>query len=607
MTWRLAAGTILALAACVAGSVAQADSRPSLAPTAIDRMIRAEWQKEDVTPAARVDDAGYLRRIYLDITGTIPPPQAVEDFMADKSPDKRQKAVDALLDSPRYADQWTTYWDRVLMVGAAGNARNVDRFAFRQWLHAQFDNNTPWNRFVYDLITATGQNSTGGNPNAKMMGRMAADDNDHPEDAAKVNGATNWILRYTGKPEDLSGNASKVFLGVQIQCAQCHDHKTEKWKQSDFRSFTANFVNTRPQLIDPKNAKGNKDYRTMLVDINRPFVPRGKKAGNTADYVSSVPMALDGTDFSNAPNRRQALAEWMVGDQNPWFAEAIVNRIWAHFMGRGFVEPIDDFRPSNPAVMPELLQALSEDFKASGYDLKHLIRTICATQVYQVSSMGAARADSDNKLWAKFRLKPMRPEQLVDSLVLATNIHPLLERVAGGNIDAVKMQLNRQFEFLFDVDEEFEQKDFEGTIPQALLLLNGPLVNRSVTPIPGTALADTLAMPDSDSQKIEALYLRTLSRKPTASELQRWTAFVNAPRELVTEENAPQAPPNRANARADNKQMKQQAGKKNRNTGFDPLARANGRLAGVAKSGKEQAYEDLFWALLNSSEFLFNH
>lgn len=589
-TVTLAAITTLTLMAGVGRA------QTGLTPQQIDHMVRLQWREQEITPAPPVNDAGYLRRIYIDITGTIPPAQAAEDFIADKSNSKRERAVEALLDSPGYANQWTNYWDGVLM--ASARSQVIDRGAFRQWLRSQFEHNTPWNRFVYDLITATGQNSLGGTYAQTMM----AGNESAPVTTGEtgvINGATNWVLKYQGKPEDLSGTASKLFLGVQIQCAQCHDHKTEKWKQADFRSFTANFINTRPKPIDVGMVKGGI-RRVDLEDISRPFQPRGKKAGSIADYVSAKPSALDGTDFSDAANRRKSLASWMVADDNPWFADAIVNRMWGHFMGRAFVEPIDDFRPSNPAVMPELMKAISADFKASGYDVKHLIKTICATQVYQVTSGASVKTGEGNVYWAKFRLKPMAPDQLLDSLVQATNVKPVLEQTVGANLDQIRLQLEKQFQFLFDVDEEFEQKDFEGTIPQALMLLNGGLVNSSVRPIPGTALADVRGMQGSDEDKIESLYLRTLSRQPTQVELKRWVAYVNSPRETVRDPNLLPVPRRVA--------MPAKGGKKSApNTGFNPLARAANQLQRAESTPKDQAYEDLFWALLNSSEFLFNH
>jgi hypothetical protein len=687
----LGAACVVACGVFISGSV-EGQTADELSPPQIDHLIRAEWKKEGVIPAPPVDDARYLRRIYLDIIGTIPPPDVVRAFINDKSPNKRQQAVQSLLDSPQYADHWTNYWDGVLM-GHNLRMRQVDDKAFRDWLHTQFASNIHWNRLVYSLLTATGTNSAQGytiknvkpkakanannvaattakqtpsaqgagqpgvmttpdsvtitytrmvrrrNMRAALQNRQAANQSaaanrraaqqGNPTNssdmmmqnggdptmaatgrqglaAPPVNGATNWVLKYAGNPQDLSGQASKIFLGVQIQCAQCHDHKTEKWKQEDFRRFTACFVNTRPRPIN-EMGDGATVRRFDIEDLPRPFIAaRAKKANTNAEYAASPPAALDGTDFSDSPNRRKALAGWMTAPENTWFAEAIVNRMWSHFLGRGFIEPIDDIRPSNPTVMPELLKRMSEDFIANDYDLKQLIRTICATQVYQLTAMPAKRADEGNKLWERFRLKPMGPDELLDSLVSATNMQPVLERVAGAKLDQVKLAMQRQFTFLFDVDEEFEQKDFEGTIPQALMLLNGNLVNRGATPIPGTALADVLATSGDDSSKIEALYLRTLSRKPTQAESQRWLEFIHAPRYIATgDDTGGQA----TTIAAGNgfRGLRQAAKGKRGNNGVDPLARLGNAVKQDRQSPDQQAYEDMFWALLNSSEFIFNH
>lgn len=620
MKWRFASVGLLLVTALLGGSRAQAQTKPALSPAWIDHLIRLEWHKQHIQPAPPADDARFLRRAYLDILGTIPPPEAVTAFLADKSSNKRARLIATLLDDPRYANHWTDYWDYTLM-GQKVGGQLVDRSAFRQWLRQQFLQNTPWNKFVYDLITASGQNSTGGTY-AKAQGLMQADTTQGTAmqgmmqaqtgtattaDTVQVNGAVNWMLKYAGNPQDLSGTVSKIFLGVQIQCAQCHDEKMDKkWKQEDFRRFTACFINTRPLQIDRGKVMGIR--RVDVIDIRRPFLGGRKVAANNQQYAASPPMALDGTDFSDSPNRRQALAAWMTAPQNPWFAQAIVNRMWNHFLGRGFVEPIDDFRASNPPVMPNLLKALADDFAASGYDLKHLIRLICATQVYQLSAAPAHNAeDPGNTLWERYRLKALSPEELLDCLVDATNIEPVLERVAGDRLEQLKFAMRRQFTFLFDVDEEFEQKEFEGTIPQVLMLLNGNLVNRSVMPIPGTALYNIVAASDSDAAKITALYLRTLSRKPTPAEINRWDAFVNGRTEVAvtpaSDPPAPMAPRRRLLARLP--QGKKAV--KRLNNGPDPLARFGRPGMLPEATPKLQAYEDLFWALLNSSEFTFNH
>ena len=718
MKLRQAAVGLMACAALAAPSWGWAQGKAALTPAQIDHLIRAEWNKESILPAPAVDDARYLRRVYLDIAGVIPSEQEVRAFLSDTGSDKRARVVTALLDSPKYADNWTTYWDALLMGrGRTENVQVVDRTAFRQWLKGEFQQNASWNKFVYDLISATGVNSEGGSyakamgipanpvtptamahlrpkkannaPAERVFGTAAASNpiNSNPpgSSAAKpadgkmqadgammadgamtaggatarivtlpapINGATNWTLKYQGKPQDLSGTASRLFLGVQIQCAQCHDHKTEKWKQEDFRRFTACFVNARPRPVDPtltQDMLKGMIRQVNLTESSRPVVRRNanaKKPNGNAEYANALPATLDGTDLADVANRRASLAAWMTAPNNPWFAKAIVNRMWNHFLGRGFIEPIDDIRPTNPVVAPEVLDALSADFVAHDYDLKYLIRQICATQVYQLAASPAKKSDPDNKFWARFRLKPMTPEELMDSLVTATNMGPVLERVAGARLDQVKYAMSRQFTFLFDVDEEFEQKDFEGTIPQALMLLNGNLVNRGATPIPGTTLADVLNMTGNDKDKITTLYLRTLSRTPTASELSRWTEFVQAPRYLAADAAANAPAPETANSTgrvgrfanrnaanrtqtgvnngaqiasgnsvnaiapttpADRKALAQAMRKKGGNNGIDPLARLAPAASALSRNPEAQAYEDMFWALLNSSEFTFNH
>lgn len=557
-----------------------APSSPSAAPEAgltaaeIDREIRAAWQKEGIQAAGGVDDARFLRRLWIDLQGVIPPPERVEAFLADSAPDKRARAIDEALGSPLHAEHWTNYWDRVLL-GRQVRVALVDRPAFRGWLKRKFEANTPWDKVVYELVTATGQNRA-----------------DEGDDAA-VNGAVNWLLKYRDTPADLTGATSRVFLGVQIQCAQCHDHKTEKWKEADFKSLTACFLQTRVEVLD---RDGNR-RRVEIRDTDK--VPRQnpRRMAAVNEYLKAPPVALDGTDFSTSPNRRKALGEWLTAPKNPWFARAIVNRMWGHLLGRGFSEPVDDFRDTNPPVMPGLLARLTDDFVQHGHDLKHLLRLIVSTEAYQRATAPAAgdKAPAEARLWARYRMMPMGADELLESLIAATRIDDLLRKDRDeGELDRLRQQARRQFATLFEVDEEEAGDDFDGTIPQALMLLNGRLTNLGSSAVPGSALASVLAASSDDEARIRALYLRTLSRPPSPDEVARWKAFLSEPREVVRSPGPPE-PAGKAKGKGNKAQV-------------DPFVKLDRRKGGAgAGDAHRQAFEDLFWALLNSSEFFFNH
>jgi hypothetical protein len=574
----------------VAAAAVPKEQARKLDVAAVDAAIHDAWKAENVTPAPRADDATFLRRTYVDVVGTIPPPDVVTAFLADTAPDKRQKLVDKLLASPEYSEHWMNYWDDVLM-GRDARGNNVDRVAFRYWLRARFEANAPWDRIVRDLVSATGQNSMGGArvnlPKALAMEVPLGTSVPHKGDPAfsdleAINGAVNWSLRYEQAPLDLAGSASRVFLGVQIQCAQCHDHKTEKWKQDDFRRFASGFLHSRINRIDVGPAMG-MTQRLELIDLDR-VAPRFAGNPELSPVAKSKATALDGTDLEKGTGTRKALAEWMTSKENPWFARAIVNRMWGHFLGRGFTNPVDDMRASNPETMPQLLDLLAADFVANDYDLKHLIRVITQAEVYNLAASAGAKPDAENKLWARFHLEPLGPEELMNALLRATNVEATAERAGIKNLDQLRVQLVRQYAFLFDVDEEMEAPDYSGTVTQALALLNGQLTGQGSRALPGSALEDTIAgaSDNDDGHKIDALYLRVLSRHPSGEELARWTNYVQiadkTPRATIP-------PPKKGGP------------------GQGPL----GRLGPRPSDPRRAAYEDVLWAMLNSSEFSFNH
>ncbi len=398
-----------------------------------------------------------------------------------------------------------------------------------------------------------------------------------------LNGAVNYILRYVQQPEDLTGHYARVFLGVQIQCAQCHNHPSEKqWKQEDFRHLAAAFAHTRSQPLDDGKFAGIR--RVTLIDA---APKKGPKFATARELAKLEPIALDGTDLASVVNARAALADWTTSRKNPFFARALVNRYWAYFLGRGFVDPIDDFRSSNPPSAPRALDRLTADFVAHDYDLKWLIRAICATRVYQLSAAGR-----DGRLWADYRLRPLDPEQLLSAFAGATGLQSTLRRIGGGGLEVLPVQLRQLFTFLFAVDEESDTDSFSGTLPQALFALNGTLTNFGASARPGSTLAEVLALPLSDEQKITALYLRTLSRPPTAVEVKRWLAFLATPRDAARHDEPPPRDAPKGSAKKPQ---------------VDPLDRFASRDAGFHAVAHDQAWEDLFWALLNSSEFTFHH
>lgn len=464
-------GTSRSAASAATERPVQTDGTAELAAR-VDAVLAQVQAADGVQPAPRCDDATFLRRATLDLTGTLPEPQVVRAFLADPRSDKRARAVDALLASPDYATHWTAYWDDVLM-GPGARSQILDRGAFRRWLERELAQNAPWNQLVFDLVSATGQNSVGGEEARPRFAQ--APQVVQAEARADVNGAVNWLLKYRDAPQDLAGSTSRIFLGVQIQCAQCHDHKTEKWKQTDFRQFAAAFARTRPFPIDLKGEmKGIR--RVEVRDVDYP-VGRGKKAPpEWQAIVASEPTALDGTDLGSSRVPRRALAGWIVSDTNPWFAQALVNRYWAVMTGRGFVDPLDDLRPSNPAIAPEALAALAQDFKTHGYDLKRLLRTICLSDAYQRAAVAVQPGKSGDDDWARARLRTLEPDQLLNSVVAATQLQPALAQRAdkqGKSVAQLEMDLQRQVTFLFDVDEEAAADDYAGTVPQAQALLNG--------------------------------------------------------------------------------------------------------------------------------------
>jgi hypothetical protein len=570
----LASAALLAFAGCGAGpaqapiGIATPKPHQGFDAAEVDALLQKEWNAHHVTPAPPADDATFLRRVYIDVVGTIPPPAKVTAFLGDKSPGKREKLVDELLASPAYAQHWADYWEDELMGQA--RAADIDRFALRLWLRDQFANNVPWDKLVFSLITASGQNTVGGAyPKSTGEAERAIAKSDTP-----INGAVNYVLKFRDTPQDWAGSASKTFLGVQIQCAQCHDHKTEKWKQSDFQKLAACFMRAQTVPVDGFMAKGLR--RALVRDIDRPL-PRFMRDPELAAMGRSTPTALDGAAMTG--NVRESIATWLT--TSPWFAREAVNRMWAHFLGRGFIDPIDDIRPSNVSDAPELEDKLAKDFVERHYDLKHLIRVIALSRPY-----GLSTDKNPPALWSRFRTQPLGPNELIAALVDATQVDDALRRLGRFNVEELLERVRTLYGFVFDVDEEFDRPTYEGTLTQALIQLNGRLIAGGSTALPGTAVARIATGDLTNEQKVVSLYLRTVSRVPTKEEQDTWVKYLSNPPALTA------TPPDAIMKRVSDGPMRKA-----------PLI----DRVPETTDPKIAAVEDLMWTLLNSSEFTLNH
>lgn len=625
--------TVAVVWCALVASVARAEV-PEVVKT-IDAQLAAEWKAHGITPTADADDARFLRRATLDLTGRLPAPHHVVEFLNDQTPDKRARAVDRLLASDAYAEHWAAYWDNLLM-GRLTREGFLDRPAFHGWLREAFAENRPWDRIVYELLTAEGYNT-----NQRPLRGGGPDPADFDE---RFNPAVNWFLRYSRALPDMASATSKLFLGVQIQCAQCHDHKTEKWTQNDFRQFTACFAKTYPTYVE------KPQMLTQVVGVfrmelkDRLLAPPVKKYetvfGSYADYIEPTPKVLEGPEIRTWGSRRKALAEWVSKKENPWFAQAIVNRLWGKLLGSGFVEPIDDVRPGNPPIAPETWQTLTDDFKRHDFDLRHLLRVICNTEAYGRACTELALPPGRRNYWAAYPLKALDVEELFDAVVQSTDARAGLNKVSNNNFALIRGSFINQLVSQGATDDMPEVQELEETIPRSLMLINGALVCGTTRFTPGFGLAEVLQDGADDATVVEQLYLRTLSRRPTETERAAWLRFLARPREVVrtagpqnerplglaalrVNEKIAQAPDDadfgdllkHARTAADfaamRKRLKNNAdaallGKAFREYAaeapFDALASAGG-----GTTPRQQALEDVYWALLNSTEFLTNH
>ena len=485
----------------------------------IDRHVFRKLEELHVPPSGLADDATFLRRAYLDIIGEIPSSDEVREFLASSDPAKRARVVDRLLERPEYADFWSLYWGDHL-----NNTKqllyNKGPYTFTRWLYEAFRANMPYDEFVRKLMTSSGN----------MY--------DSP--------ATSFYPLMK-KPLDLAAQTSQLFLGVRIDCARCHNHPMERWTQADYNGMAAFFSQVKYKGgVGPRN-----NERTLYLEFERAFThPENGKTYRPkylgGPYAGADPMS----------DRRAELVDWMTSADNPFFSRAIVNRMWKQFMGRGLVEPVDDFRDTNPASNPGLLDELARNFVQSGYDLHHLIRSITSSRAYQLSSVPTHGNKDDTVGYSHFYIRRLSAEQLLDSIARATGVPEEFFSFYPGTRAAQLPEPEVPSYFLDVFDRPSRQlvsdRVTTSSLNQALHLVSGDTVQDKVADDRGV-LRHLLAEGLGHAEILEELHLRTLSRYPTPSEIRDAEAAVH---------NSPT---------------------------------------------RERGLEDVFWALLNSREFLYQH
>lgn len=492
----------------------------------VDKHVFAKLKLLSIPPSDLCEDTDFIRRAYLDLCGILPTADEVRQFLADRSTNKRSKLIDQLLERPEFADFWTMKWSDVLR-SSRKTIQVKGIHVFQKWLRDHIRMDTGFDAVVRELITASG--STYANPPANYY-RIARDS------------------------QNLAETTAQLFLGVRMQCAKCHNHPFERWTQDDYYSTAAWFARVR-QKPDTREPNLPNQPGAELI-----YTDRGGEVTQPRTGKVVAPKFPGGAVPTIGPrqDRREVLAQWLTSADNPFFAKNIVNRIWYHLMGKGIVDPVDDFRDSNPSANDELLDALAKDFAANGFRFKHIIRVIMNSRTYQLSAQGTPQNKDDSKYFSHAITRLLPAEPLLDAICQVTEVP---EKFAGMPIGTRAVQLP-DGEFNHPFLKTFGQparelaceceRESDSNLAQALQLINGPTVNDKLRH-PNNRIGKLLGQKLSDQAILENLYLSTLSRFPSAEDIK---------------------------------------------VSMDYLSKS---------SDRRKAWEDLHWALINSKEFLFRH
>ena len=500
----------------------------------IDRLAQEKWRKLGLAPSPASSDAEFVRRAYLDAIGTLPTPQEVRDFLADAAADKRDRLVDRLLERPEYAVYWAQQWGDILRNKQISGDHKPNSLKFAEWLRAAFAQNMPFDKFARELIAVSGKVE------------------DHPQ--------MDWY-RQLNSSENRVEDTSQVFLGMRVSCAHCHNHPFERISQNDYWQFAAYFAKVDAMTYGPVKTVGLKDDGNITN-------PR------TGQTMSPKAFGGPGYAFVKGEDPRQKLVDWMVAKENPFFARAICTRLWAHYLKRGLVEAVDDMRATNPPTNPALLDALAADLREHNFDLKALTKTIMKSRLYGLSR----RADPGER--GRFAELRSALSSCSDSprMSCSTPSTPPRARRRSSTIfpkpsGRSSFPTSPSRTIFLDIFGRSKrdtpcvcETHIEPNLSQVLYLMFAPEIEQAVAAPEGT-VAKLCKEKKPTPDIVAELYLRAVSRPPTAAELKDAVAVIDAPS-------------------ADAAKAKQP----------DEVAKA-----------KQQATEDLLWTLLNSKEFLFNH
>ena len=491
---------------------------PPITGNYVDELVGAKLNKLRILPSDLCTDEEFLRRVTIDITGTLPTEEEYLAFMADAATDKRAKLIDKLLERKEFSEIWAMKWAELLMIKTTNQVSTKSAFLYASWLTDKIANNVPLDQMVQELLSASG--GTFKSP------------------------ATNYYQIETDTLKTAE-NVAQVFMGIRTQCAQCHNHPFDRWTMDDYYSFAAFFSQI--------GRKGSEDYREIIV-----FNSGGGEVAHPVGGRQMKPKFLGGVEPDLAgKDRREALAQWLTSTDNPYFATSVANRVWAHFFGKGIVEPVDDIRVSNPASNPELFKRLGDKLVEYKYDFKALVRDICNSHAYQRSTVRNESNATDERNFAHGNVRRIPAEQMLDCISQVTGAR---DKFAGLPVGARAVQIangatSNYFLTTFgraprDTVCACEAKT-EPTLSQALHMLNGSTIQGKIQQ--GGVIQKLLADGKSPQQAIESIYIRALSRKPTPEEMDRLMVVVSQ------------------------------------------------------AANPQQGLEDVFWAVLNSREFVFNH